>query len=333
MNEKLIIALTELQIDIEKIKSILNENPNIDLNACNKDGKTYLHFCFDKKELDLFDIINNKADELPFSLELLQLFKQKGARLDLSDNNQNTLLSCFLSEKKFKKNKQKDVKAIIRFLLENDSNPSRQLNHGSTYLHLVMRHAELREDIEMVKLFIEKGIDPKTKTKSNLTCLHVLSLSPHGLIDINELNVIKLLLENEVDPTSKDYNEKNALHHFASQDFSWSPKLGLLFLLKGIPASKFILPKHLRDPHNQKEIICDHLDNPIIKLIKLLLDKKEKEGQNLLDDIVIEINKLDLPSLKQFQLGNTHNEVAQAYKHLTALERNSIFTWLNITHR
>ena len=56
MNDKLINALQASKIDIKQIESLFHENPNININAYDEHGRTYLHFCFYKK-IEFFDCL------------------------------------------------------------------------------------------------------------------------------------------------------------------------------------------------------------------------------------------------------------------------------------
>jgi ankyrin repeat protein len=93
----------------------------------------------------------------------------------------------------------------IRMLLERGADPTAQDKDGKTPLH----SASQRGNVEGIRMLLEKGADPTAQDKDGKTPLHFAS---------QEGNVegIRMLLERGADPTAQDKDGKTPLH-FASE--------------------------------------------------------------------------------------------------------------------
>ena len=155
----------------------------IDLNTINEDGSTPLHRAI---EGDL------NAERKTVNLEIIRLLIDKGADVNVKDDNENTPLHLSTN------------KNIAELLISNGADVNAKDWSGETPLHRIISNEDLQLDI--IKLLIEKGADVNAKDEDDSTPLHIA-----GDCSV-DLKIIKLLISSGANADSKDCSGETPLH-------------------------------------------------------------------------------------------------------------------------
>jgi len=200
----LVVSSPENERGMEMLKLLLENGADVDKE--NRDGYTPLQRSA-KKGL----------------VEVVKLLLEKGADIDKADEDGYTPLH---------KAAGSDQMEMVEFLLEKGADPSKKDNEGNTpRQHAAIRghsdivrvltkekkeqaihSAALNDDLEAMKLLLEKGADVNQVNEYGLTPL-IFATAP----DVSE-EMVKLLLEKGADPNKGDYKGRTSLHWAVEQN-------------------------------------------------------------------------------------------------------------------
>ncbi|MDX1961415.1 MAG: ankyrin repeat domain-containing protein [Leptospiraceae bacterium] len=179
----------EINLKKEEILKLLIEK-KAEINSKDKEGKTLLHKAFHHSNFRIAEILinngielNEKEREHPPILEIpwgkydeelvwnkkdwkrvLKLFIDKGGNINATDHrNQTALYSACLS---------RNLNAV-KFLLANGAKPSLKIGDelGNTVLHRTIIGLGYEDSVELVKILLQYGANPKSKNLNGETPL------------------------------------------------------------------------------------------------------------------------------------------------------------------
>lgn len=214
LNKKLFESLKNN--DIDEFKKILNSDNDIDVNI-RDENNNYL-------VVHAVHMVN---------YEIIDLLVKRGARLDITDNDNRSILYIPIDRNlikllKFLLEKSKDSIGIpivdirdkndniplhyaihhknieaIKILLDNGSNINSSDKEGQNALHLAI----YTRSFDICKLIISNGININARYGTGETALHIAC-------NLQLIDIIKLLIINKIDINRQDYeHEYTALHY------------------------------------------------------------------------------------------------------------------------
>jgi ankyrin repeat protein len=178
---------TENWGDYDCIKMLLDHGA--DINAVDNTGKTVLHAAFKRLGGSSYDCIKMLLDH--------------GADIKAVDNSGKTVLHAALESFDGKKDN------CIKMLLDHGADINAVDNSGNTVLHAAFK-TENWGDYDCIKMLLDHGADIKAVDNSGKTVLHAAFKDPNYL---PEVEVILLFLSRGVDANKRDKEQKTALDY------------------------------------------------------------------------------------------------------------------------
>ncbi|KAJ5066826.1 cyclin-dependent kinase inhibitor 2c-related [Anaeramoeba ignava] len=117
---------------------------------------------------------------------------------------------------------------LVKCFIESGIDINSKTKYKRTALHFACEN--INPSFEIVKLLIEKGADVNAKTSDNETPLHCICKSSCS----SSFKIAKLLIEKGIDIHAKTINENKTALHFACENYDQSFKLIKFLIEKGI---------------------------------------------------------------------------------------------------
>ena len=175
------------------LKEYLDKNPD-KVNIKNKEGYT---------PLILASIFSNGGS----SLKTVDFLLERGANINLKDNDGMTALMHVSYNSKFSSNK------TVKFLLERGANPNLQDKNGHTALMMASGDSNTSSTLETVKTLLEYGADPNLHNNFGWTALSISSLTFDAT---STFETVEILLEGGADPNLQNNDGISALMRIES---------------------------------------------------------------------------------------------------------------------
>jgi ankyrin repeat protein len=160
-----------------------------DVDAQNSLGQTCMHeFCISSS------VANNDSEQA-------RLILNAGANLEISDRNGMTVLLHAVA---------KNNRALVEVLLQLPKTPSlgaRTFLKGKTVLHLA---CQTQSPVELVKLLVSKGADPKLTDNDGNTLLHEVAERFEGFPE--QITLVEYLIKTGVSPHTRNCRQQTAAH-------------------------------------------------------------------------------------------------------------------------
>ncbi len=230
----MMMAMSSQTPDIlETIRNYVLKNPS-ELNKQNKLGWSALMLasvnCYGLSSVEIVQLLlelgadvnlTDKAGWTAFMLVCRQLHKiqydliaqillKAGSDINSKSIYGKTILMLLCSDKKFSNTD------IIKFLLDNGSDPNLQDHGGKTALIYACTHVNHRSNLETVQLLLDNGANPNIQDADGMTALMMI-LHNNNLYSENCHFILKLLLDAGSNVNLKNKNGQNAISMYVAE--------------------------------------------------------------------------------------------------------------------
>lgn len=170
-----------IEIELEKIKSLIDRGADVNTTRGDAKGQTPLHRACSKKQMS--------------AQQVIEYLVEKGAMVDAEDQFGNTPLLCA---------SEKSCLTTVKYLLMLGANIDQKNSDGYTALHLA-------DGVEILRMFLDNGLDINGCSNYGDTPLHMAAMR-------GNLECVKLLLEIGADDSILNNKNETALEVAEERD-------------------------------------------------------------------------------------------------------------------